>query len=298
MPDHILDLSRDPCAIHLEGALLVIRRENQPDFRLRMDEISAVCVSQPASSVSFRALGALAQSGAIVVVCDEKHAPTGMMMPLANHHAQTPRFLAQAAMKRPQQKRLWRQVVKAKVRQQASVLDAAGGNGAPLRSMIPRVLSGDTTNVEAQAAAAYWPALFGQDFRRERDDPGPNALLNYGYAVLRSSMTRAICAAGLHPTLGLQHHHRENPFCLADDLMEPYRPIVDWAVLKHLRAGGEMSLTPEMKRALVDAITLRVQTEDEERTLFDSCARTARSLARVVMGVRRTLVLPEWRARA
>ncbi|MDA1106609.1 MAG: type II CRISPR-associated endonuclease Cas1 [Planctomycetota bacterium] len=294
MPDHILDLSRDPCWLGVEGALLVIRRDAKPEFKLRLDEIAAVCVSQPASTASFRALGALAAAGAIVVVCDEKHAPSGMLMPLANHHAQTPRFLAQAAMGVVQRKRLWRQVVKAKVRQQAAVLDASGGDGTALRGMMARVMSGDRTNVEAQAAVSYWPALFGEAFRRDREEEGVNALLNYGYAVLRSAMTRAICATGLHPTLGLMHHHRENPFCLADDLIEPYRPIIDRAVFSHVHRRGEVALLPEIKVALVEAITRRVRTADSERSLFDSCARTARSLVAVVMGRRKSLSLPEW----
>jgi len=298
MPDRVLDVSRDPCHLALDGALLVIRRESTPEVRVRLDEIAAVCVSQPSSSASFRALGALARAGAIVVVCDERHAPTGMMLPLANHHAQTPRFTAQAALGVVARKRMWRQVVRAKIRQQAAVLDAAGSNGAPLRTMMARVLSGDTSNMEGQAAVVYWRTLMGQEFRRDQDEPGINALLNYGYAILRSAMTRAICAAGLHPTLGLQHHHRENPFCLADDLMEPYRPVVDFAVLQYQRTGRPLGLVPEVKSWLVGAISDRVSIKDEQRTLFELCARTARSLVGVAMKERRTLSLPEWTPRA
>ena len=294
MPDHILDFSREACWLGVEGALLVVRRTGYPEFKLRMDEIASLCVSQPSSTVSFRALGALAAAGAIVVVCDERHSPTGMMMPLANHHAQTPRFIAQAAMAAPRRKRLWRQVVKAKIRQQAAVLEAAGHDATPLRTMQTRVMSGDTTNIEAQAASVYWPILFGSDFRRDRDEPTINALLNYGYAVLRSTMTRAICAHGLHPTLGLMHHHRENPFCLSDDLIEPYRPLVDLAVLRHAKSGGPLELLPAVKVALVNAIATRVRTAKTERTLFDRSARTARSLVAVILRERLTLSLPEW----
>jgi CRISPR-associated protein Cas1 len=294
MPDHILDLSQERCRLGVDGELLVIRREGRPDFRLRLDEIASVCVSEPASSVSFRALGALAAAGAIVVVCDERRAPAGMLMPLANHHAQTPRFHAQAALGVVRRKRLWRQVVKAKVRQQAAVLDAAGRDGTPLRGMMARVMSGDKSNVEAHAASVYWPLLMGERFRRQHEEPGVNALLNYGYAILRSSMTRAICAAGLHPTLGLSHHHRENPFCLSDDLIEPYRPMVDWAVFRHLDRGGRRDLDPQTKSDLVAEIVQGVRTKVDQRTLFDVAARTARSLAGIVLGTRRQLFLPEW----
>lgn len=282
----------------LDGALLLIRRESKPEVRVRLDEIAAVCVSQPASSASFRALGALARAGAVVVVCDERHSPTGMMLPLAVHHAQTPRFTAQAALGVVARKRMWRQVVRAKIRQQAVVLDSAGANSAPLRAMMDRVLSGDKTNMEGQAAVVYWRTLMGPEFRRDRDEPGVNALLNYGYAILRSAMTRAICAAGLHPTLGLQHHHRENPFCLADDLMEPYRPLIDFAVLQYQRSGRPLCLVPEVKSWMVDAMSVRINIRSEQRSLFGLCARTARSLVGVAMKERRNLSLPEWIPRA
>jgi CRISPR-associated protein Cas1 len=298
MPDRVLDLSRDPCRLALDGSLLVVRRDSKPDIRVRLDEIAAICVSQPASSASFRALGALAGAGAIVVVCDERHSPTGMLLPLANHHAQTPRFAAQAALGTVARKRLWRQVVRAKIRQQAVVLDKAGFDGAPLRAMMARVLSGDTSNMEAQAAVVYWRTLMGPEFRRDRDQPGINALLNYGYAILRSAMTRAICAAGLHPTLGLQHHHRENPFCLSDDLIEPYRPLVDLAVLQHWRGGTSMELVSEVKASLVGSVCGRVSIKDEQRTMFELCSRSARSLVGVAMKERRALFLPEWTPRA
>lgn len=294
MPDLILDLSRDPCRLGVEGALLVLRRPEQPDFRHRMDEIAAICVSQPAATISFRALGALASNGVVVVVCDERHAPTGMLMPLSNHHAQTPRFTEQAAMSLPERKRLWQQVVQAKVTQQAKVLKAAHGTGLALEAMVPRVMSGDTTNIEGTAAAAYWRALMGDDFRRDFEGGGINALLNYGYAIVRSAMCRSICASGLHPTLGLHHHHRENPFCLADDLMEPFRPLVDWVVWQITRADPNAELTPENKRRIVEVITERHTAGDEERTLFDLCARTAQSLVRVILGSDKRLELPAW----
>ncbi len=294
MPNLILDLSHDPCRLGVEGALLVLRRPDQPDFSHRMDEIAAICVSQPAATISFRALGALASNGVVVVVCDERHAPTGMLMPLSTHHAQTPRFAEQAAMTLPDRKRLWQQIVQSKVTQQAQVLKAANGTGLALMAMVPRVMSGDTTNIEATAAAAYWRALMGDDFRRDYEGKGINALLNYGYAIVRSAMCRAICASGLHPTLGLHHHHRENPFCLADDLMEPFRPLVDCVVWQIMNTDPNAELTPENKRHIIDFITERHCVANEERTLFDLCARTAQSLVRAILGTDKRLDLPVW----
>ena len=292
MPDHILDISQDRCRIGIHGPLLVIRRENQPDFRLRMDEIAAICVSEPASTISFRALGSLSSAGVVVVVCDARHTPTGMLMPLANHHAQTPRFALQAKMSEPTRKRLWRQIVRAKVRHQARVLETTTGSDGGLNALIPQVLLGDKTNIEAQAAAAYWQRLMGSQFRRDQEGEGLNAMLNYGYAIVRATVCRAICACGLHPTLGLHHHHRENQFCLADDLMEPFRPLVDLVIWRMTTDGVASDLSPPTKRQLVEEVTGRHRVGGEERMFSDLINRTCRTLVQVILSEKRILSIP------
>ena len=291
MPDHILDISQEPCRISMDGPLLVLRRNDQPEFRMRMDEIAALCVSEPATTASMRTLGALSSAGVLVVVCDERRQPSGMLMPLAAHHAQTPRFAMQAQMSRPTRKRLWRQLVRGKVRHQAAVLVEQLGADCGLESMVAQVLPGDPTNIEAQAAAIYWPRLMGEAFRRDPDLPGANSLFNYGYAVLRAVVCRAICGAGLHPTLGVNHHHRENAFCLADDVMEPLRPLVDRVVISAVTAG-EIELTTPVKQRLIGAVMGRHRVKEEDRTLFDIARRMAQSMVQVVMGERRLMAVP------
>src|SRR5262249_44857024 len=151
--------------------------------------------------------------------------------------------------------------------------------------LIPLVRSGDPENVEARAARIYWPLIFADDsFRRDREGENPNPLLNYGYAVLRAIVARAICAAGLHPALGLHHHNQYNPFCLADDLMEPFRPVVDCVVAEVLRQGGTTDkLDSSSKGMILDSLLGVCQLNGESRTLFDAAASCAQSLAAVFM---------------
>ncbi len=192
-------------------------------------------------------------------------------------------------------KRLWQSVVKAKIQAQARVLTELRGHDARLAKLVAKVRSGDPANIEAEASRRYWPALFlDEGFRRSRHGGRQNRLLNYGYAVLRAIIARAVCAAGLHPSLGLHHHNRYDGFRLVDDLIEPFRPVVDRAVASYCVAHGpEAPLDRQAKAALVGALMGRFTAGKQSRTLFDIAHRTAGSLADVFAGKRRTLLLPE-----
>jgi CRISPR-associated protein Cas1 len=215
-----------------------------------------------------------------------------MVLPLRAHHAQAERFRRQAQMSRPRKKRLWQSIVQAKIRAQALVLEQATGTDEGLRALAPRVRSGDAGNLEARAARHYWALLFPDSGFRRRDEADVrNHLLNYGYGVLRSMTARAICGAGLHPSLSLFHSNVHNPFGLADDLMEPFRPIVDLSVHGMIEAA----LTPQSKRALISALLGRYMADGEQRTLPDVLVRAAQSLAHAVLDERRKLWLPELR---
>ncbi len=170
------------------------------------------------------------------------------------------------------------------------------GSDFGLAALAARVHSGDPSNVEARAARRYWPRVFADlDFRRHRENEDQNILLNYGYAVLRAIVARAICAAGLHPSLGIHHHNRYNAFCLADDLMEPYRPVVDRAVAEYMSTHDEpYKLEAAAKQNIIGDLTSRYDVNDQQRTLFDTAARMASSLADVFMGNADQLELPEW----
>ncbi|MFO0226641.1 MAG: type II CRISPR-associated endonuclease Cas1, partial [Planctomyces sp.] len=195
----------------------------------------------PQMSYSQAVLAELLNTGGIFVVCNQQRMPVGMLLPLGGHGTQSAFFRQQSELSQPRQKQLWKSVVQAKIAMQAMLLVRETGTDFGLTRMISTVRSGDSSNVEATAAVRYWKAVFGPEFRRDRGNEGLNGLLNYGYAVLRAMTARAICAAGLHPTLGIHHCNQYNSWCLADDLMEPYRPVVDRAVL-HISRGGEADL--------------------------------------------------------
>jgi CRISPR-associated protein Cas1 len=251
-------------------------------------------ISHPQVSITQAALAGLAQAGGIAIVCDERHMPAAMLLPLEAHFVQGERFERQAQAPLPTRKRLWQSLVRAKIRAQARLVTGMRGDDGGLAALALRVRSGDPANVEAEASRRYWPLLFGPGFRRNRDGQDHNRLLNYGYAVLRAIVARAVCAAGLHPSLGLHHHNRYDAFRLADDLMEPYRPVVDGAVVRYCHRHGPLApLDKQAKAALVGALMGRFTVEDESRTLFDIAARTAASLTAVYAGRRKTLVLPE-----
>jgi len=295
MTERIIDLAEEPARLTVRNQCLVIARGEESEITVPLAETAALVVSNPRVSLTQAVLAGLAEAGGIVVICDSRYMPTAMLMPLEAHFAQGERFELQAQAPLPLCKRLWQSVVRAKIRAQARVLRELHGDDGGLVALAPKVRSGDPANVEAEASRRYWPLLFADPgFRRERFVEDQNRLLNYGYAVLRAIMARAVCAAGLHPSLGLHHHNRYDAFRLADDLMEPFRPIVDRMVAIYCEAHGPSApLDKNAKAVLIGALMGRFAVEGEERTLFDIAARTAASLVAVFAGKRKTLTLPE-----
>ncbi len=209
---------------------LVIERPAHKPATLPIEDIGVLVVDDRRAVYTQAVFVELLAAGATIMVTGPDHLPAGMMLPLDAHHVQTERHRAQAEAAEPAKKQIWRALVSAKLVQQGAVLEHFVGEPFGLPEMARRVRSGDPDNLEAQGAQRYWPALFGKDFRRDRSAEGINAALNYGYAVVRAAAARAVVAAGLLPSLGVFHKNRSNPFCLADDLLEPYRPYVDWRV--------------------------------------------------------------------
>lgn len=323
MHNRILDISDGGARLRSSLQRLVIERDQQPDVTIPFDDVAVLMVAHPQVSYSQSVLANLSAAGGVFVTCDERRHPVGMLLPLAGHFTQAERFAAQASASQPVRKRLWQQIVRAKIRGQAEVLTQVNGSDHGLLAMVSQVRSGDTTNHEAQAARRYWPHLFGAAFRRIHesseqllsdhdsvdcdDEQQPavevndlslmslqNRWLNYGYAVLRAMTARAVCASGLHPSLGLHHHNRYNAFCLADDLMEPFRPVVDLAVVRLFEHHADLwELNREAKRELLSALTERCLLGGEQRTLFDTLTRAASSLAAALMDETDVLDLPE-----
>jgi CRISPR-associated protein Cas1 len=198
----------------------------------------------------------------------------------------------QAGASAPLKKRLWQQIVRAKILAQGAALAAVGAEAGGFRLLARKVRPGDPDNVEAEAARRYWPLLFGSDFRRDTDSGGLNGLLNYGYAVLRAATARAVMAAGLHPSLGLMHSNRGNALVLVDDLMEPFRPIVDREVHR-LQHEGILEVTGDAKKALARIMVVDLPAEEGLSPLMTCLDRLAGSLARAYAGEVDRLVLPE-----
>jgi CRISPR-associated protein Cas1 len=266
--------------------------ERQELGRVALDDMAALIASAHGISYTNNLLVALAERGVPFVLCAANHKPVGMLWPLDGHHLQAHRFDAQIACTLPTKKRLWACLVKAKLLQQAAVLEATGVAAAPLKTLAKNVRSGDPDNLEAQGARKYWSLLFGSLFRRDQEADGLNALLNYGYTVLRAATARAVVAAGLHPSIGLHHCHDNNAMRLVDDLMEPFRPVVDWTVWQ-LQHNQPCHVNPDTKRALVKSLYLDLATPAGNTPVLVAIQKLATSLAQVLTNERTALDLPD-----
>lgn len=295
MHNRILDISDSGARLSVRHRQLVIARLDAAEVSVPFSDLAVVIVAHPQISLTQPVLAALVEHGGMLVTCDEKWLPAGMLLPLQTHSIQTVRIAAQAAVSLPTRKRLWRQIVRAKIEAQADVLLEFRQSDFGLRALLPNVKLGDPSNVEAQAARRYWTALFASNtFRRDPEAQDQNRLLNYGYAVLRAIVARALCAAGLHPSLGLHHHNKYNAFCLADDVMEPFRPVVDRIVAQYVEDHGfDADLDQAARRELLEGLTGRCLCDGESRTLFDTASRVAGSLTEVFLGQARDLFIPE-----
>jgi len=295
MIERIIDLSSEAARLSVRLEQLVIERKDSEAVTVPLAEMAVLVAAHRQILFTQSVLAGIASHNGMLVVCDEKSMPVGMMIPIEQHHLQAERFAKQAEATLPTKKRIWQQIVQAKIAAQGRLLAEFRKSDSGLIAMSRQVRSGDPENMEAQASRRYWPALFDDPgFKRDREGQDQNRFLNYGYAVLRAMVARAICASGLHPSLGVHHHNRYDAFCLADDLMEPCRPLVDRAVLHYVIARTkEAPMDREAKAAIIGALTARFILNDESRTLFDVLTRTAASLAKIFTGEAKDLVLPE-----
>jgi len=274
---------------------LVIERPGEPKASLPIEDLGVVIVDDVRASYTQAVFIELLEAGATVMVTGRDHLPIGMMLPVDSHHAATERHWAQVEAGLPLRKRLWQSLVSAKLRQQARALEAFGIPSPGLAALAGRVRSGDPDNLEAQGAQRYWPALFGRDFRRDRGAEGINALLNYGYAVVRAACARALVGSGLIPSLGVFHRNRSNPFCLADDLFEPWRPLVDWRVKKLVLDEEPLDLDHRPTRAaLLGVFSETVEAGNRRLPLLLGIQASAASLAKALTSNEAgALLLPE-----
>jgi CRISP-associated protein Cas1 len=277
--ERIIDISTDGQHLSVYRGFLVVEKDRQEVGRIALDDIAAVIVHAHGITYSNNLFVALAERAVLVVVCAANHAPVSLFWPISGHSAQGARMQAQWNAPKPLAKQLWRQVVSAKITMQAAILDANGLPSGALATLARSVKSGDPENIEAQAARRYWPLLFGESFRRERSEAGLNAMLNYGYTVLRAVTARALISSGLHPTIGIHHHNRGNSFALADDLMEPFRPLVD-QIVRRLIDQTVIDVEPSAKRALAALIGFDLETPGGTSPVGVVILRAAQSLAK------------------
>lgn len=292
MVGRIVEIASDGVHLSVERGFMKVSKDRECLGQVALDDIDALVVHAHGATFSANLISRLAARGAPVVMCGANHAPIGLLWPIDGHYEQGRRMEAQAEASRPLRKRLWREIVVAKVRAQADVLDLIGETGEGLRILARKTRSGDPDNIEAQAARRYWPLVMGDDFTRDRSaDGGANSLLNYGYTVLRAATARSIIAAGLHPSLAIHHQSRGTALRLADDLMEPFRPFVD-LMARRLVDGGTNELNRDAKAALAAIVTLDLEAPKGASPVQMCLDRLAVSLAHVYLGERQALEFP------
>lgn len=296
MTKRIVEISSEGCYVHLKLSQLVLERKGEEIGTIPIEDLSVLILDNPQILITQACLRKLLNHNVMVISCDGSHQPSGLFLPLQSNTLQAERFIAQALMPKPLKKQLWKQVVVSKVEQQHFVLtQILGRENTGILPLTKKVRSGDPTNIEGQAARRYWSKIFtGNNFRRDRDAKDQNRYLNYGYAVLRAITARAICATGLHPTLGIHHHNRYNAYCLADDLMEPYRPIVDLKVYRLVNEfGGKNEMSQEIRSQLLAIVKETVIIAGEQFTLQGAIQKTVQSLMKAILENKKQLVLPQ-----
>ena len=296
MRNRILDFSEQGAYLKLYLDNLVVERQGKEITRIPLEDVAVLVLANEQVVITQAALASVLGHSGMVVICGPNKMPVGMTLPLQGNYIQTERFQQQIKVTKPVRKRLWQQIVRAKIKAQGELLHKIHGNDFGLFALSDRVKSGDTGNLESRAAVIYWKQLFKDEkFRRNTEAEDQNRLLNYGYAVLRSVVARSLCAAGLHLSLGLHHHNRYNAFVLADDIMEPFRPLVDVIVVDCVdRYGTQLQLTSKVKKEVISSILAPYRYNGEERSLFDWLSRISSSLVAVFSGEQRKMYLPEF----
>jgi CRISPR-associated protein Cas1 len=301
----------NPAYLSLENGQLIIKLpevfkndtlpeqfKQQNIIKIPLEDIGVILLDHSQITITQPLLGALLENNCAVITCANNHMPNGLLLPLEGHNTQQERYDFQLEASQPLKKQLWQQTVQAKVMNQGLLLEKNGFEANNFKIWSRDIKSGDSDNLEARAAARYWTMIFSkklENFRRGREGDPPNNLLNYGYAILRAVVARSIVAAGLIPTLGIFHRNRYNAFCLADDIMEPYRPYVDEIVLEIIGSGVNCNeLTKELKQKLLIIPTLDVVINGERSPLMIATQRTAYSLFTCYEGKSRKILYPEF----
>jgi CRISP-associated protein Cas1 len=286
--------------LHVQQKQLVVEQKDKPNIKrhIPIEDIGIVVIDHSQVSVSHALTNALINENAAILWCDDKHLPNGLVLPMTANHTYTEKLRYQINASLPLKKQLWKQTVQAKIKNQGAMLAGIGIDVSPMDRWARKVSSGDPANIEAQAAAWYWDKLFGADsyFTRSRYGMPPNHLLNYGYALLRSVVARNLVGSGMLPALGIFHRNKYNPFCLADDIMEPFRPYVDRLVYDiHVRYGQSLpeDLTTELKKELLQIPVIDIVIDGKNSPMMVGMQRTTASLMQCFEGQERKIRYPK-----
>lgn len=283
----------NPTYLSTRNQQLQIEQKDKETVSVPIEDVGVVILDHPQITVTQVCISRLLDNNTALITCDEKHLPTGMLLHLNGHTLQSKKFQAQVNAGLPLKKQLWQQTIRAKIANQAGLLEKRGAPAAVLRHLQQDVKSGDSGNAEAVAAQYYWNKLMGDAFLRGRYEGGQNTFLNYGYAILRAIVARSLVGSGLLPTLGIFHKNQYNAYCLADDIMEPYRPYVDELVTTHpMFSEQEDELHIEHKKVLLGIPTLDVSIDGRLSPLMVAVQRTTASLAQCFEGEARLLRYP------
>lgn len=282
-----------PYRLSLKDNQLVVNTKEMPDMKktIPIEDIGYVVLEHQQTSITLPLLNALSDNNVAVIICGENRMPNAMLMNLDSNTTQGESYRQQIDASEPLKKNLWKQVVEAKIRNQAALLRKLGKDGDKLKPYYSNVKSGDSDNREGVAAKIYWRELFGEDFIRHREGVAPNALLNYGYTLLRAAVARALMGSGLLPAFGIFHRNRYNAFPLADDIMEPYRAYVD-EIVYHMYVNGMTELDKDAKSQLLHVLFTDTEFDKVTRPLDIGLTITTASLAKCYAGTSKKITYP------
>ena len=296
MIKRIIDIS-DAAYLHLKHQQLLIDKQGETVAQLAIEDLGVLILQNTAIVLTQQLIIACQKNNVVIIFCDEKHLPYSAILPIAEANTLHNKILKQQVnITEPTRKRLWQQIVQHKIKQQAKTLLLLDKDATRLDYLTTKVKTGDSGNCEAIAAQAYWKLLFGNKFRRDTDLDGVNSLLNYGYSIIRAMIARNLCGAGLHPALGLFHKNQYNSLCLADDLMEPFRPWVDWQVYLMAQSGCT-EINQSSKKVLLNLLNEPVIYDKKKMPLMVASHYLMSNLKRCYLKERRAFDYPEMESR-
>ncbi len=292
MIKRVIDIS-EQAYIHMKNKQFIIERDQQVIATIPIEDLGAVILQHRAIVLTQAVIIACQENNVVLVFCDQQHLPYSVILPINDANSLHTRILIeQTQVSEPTKKRLWKQVVQRKIEEQALTLKLLDKNNKPLEFLAKQVKTGDKENHEAQAAQKYWRLLMGDNFRRDPKSGEINALLNYGYAIIRAIVARAIVGSGLHPALGLHHHNQYNGLCLADDLMEPFRPWVDYCVYQMVQSEQMLEVNQETKKILLGLLSESVIWKEKTLPFMVASHHYTANLKRAYKNSKEKMIFP------